>query len=169
MQSHADLICIVHRPHYVHVYIIAIATWPSACHYLWIIYFSDATTVPATTVPTTIIPPPPPPLGVQGLCSVVVWHSPVVPCEDIRGYEVRLYHPQSAHLNMTSHVGMNGTFYIIDEEKLVSSDETYVQVAIFQYLILSLCTSYCCMQVRVIHTMGTLGEWSEGISLGKAV
>ena len=87
--------------------------------------------MPATPVPTTIVPLPPLPLGVQGLCSVVVWYSPEAPCDDIHGYEVRLYHPQSAHLNMTSHVGANGTFYIVDEEKLVSSDETYVQVAIF--------------------------------------
>ena len=71
---------------------------------------------------------PPPPLGVQGLCSVVVWYSPLVSCEDIRGYEVRLYNPQSPRLNVTNCVGANGTFFIIDEEKLVSGDETYVQV-----------------------------------------
>ena len=69
----------------------------------------------------------------------------MVSCEEIRGYEVRLYHPQSAHPNMTSRVGANGTFYIVEEEKLVSSDETYVQVVVFQYLTPSLCTSYCCM------------------------
>ena len=71
---------------------------------------------------------PPPPLGIQGLCTVVVWYSPEVSCEDINGYEVRLYNPQSAHLNVTRRTGANGTFYIVDEEKLVSSDETYVQV-----------------------------------------
>ena len=71
-----------------------------------------------------------PPLGVQGLCSAVVWYSPdlEVPCEDIHGYEVRLFYPHSAHLNVTSRVGANGTFYIVDEEDLTSSDETYVQV-----------------------------------------
>ena len=69
-----------------------------------------------------------PPLGVQGLCSTVVWYSPEVPCEDIHGYEVRLFHPHLAHLNVTSRVGANGTFYIVDEEDLVSSDETYAQV-----------------------------------------
>ena len=87
-------------------------------------------TPPATTVsPMTIPPPPPPPLGVQGLCSVVVWYSPMVSCEDIRGYEVRLYNPQSpSHRNMTSHIGANRTFYVVDQEKLVSSKEIYVQV-----------------------------------------
>ena len=71
---------------------------------------------------------PPPPIGVQGLCSVVVWYSPAVSCEDIRGYEVRLYHPQSPHLNVTDGIGANGTFYIVDVDKLVSSDETFIQV-----------------------------------------
>ena len=53
-----------------------------------------STTLPPTTVPVTTIPfpQPPPPLGVQGLCSFVVWYSPAVQsCEDIHGYEVRLY------------------------------------------------------------------------------
>ena len=81
-------------------------------------------------MPATTVSPPslPPPIGVQGLCSIVVWYSPAVSCEDIHGYEVRLYHPQSPHLNMTSFVGANGTFYMVDEEKLVSSDETFIQV-----------------------------------------
>ena len=71
---------------------------------------------------------PPPPIRVQGLCSVVVWYSPAVSCEDIHGYEVRLYNPQSAHLNVTDHIGANRTFYIVDADKLVSSDETFIQV-----------------------------------------
>ena len=69
-----------------------------------------------------------PPLRVQGLCSSVVWYSPEVPCEDVHGYEVRLFHLHLAHQNVTSRVGANGTFYVVDEEQLVSSDETYVQV-----------------------------------------
>ena len=76
----------------------------------------------------------PPPLGVRGLCSVVVWYSPEVSCEEalkISGYEVRLFHPQSAHPNVTSRVGANGTFYIIDKENLASVEETYVQVCLF--------------------------------------
>ena len=52
----------------------------------------------------------------------------MVSCEDIHGYEVRLYNPQSPDLNVTNRVGANATFYIVDEEKLVSSDETNVQV-----------------------------------------
>ena len=84
------------------------------------------TTVPATTVP---LPQPPPPLGVQGLCSIVVWYSPAVQsCEDIRSYEVRLYNPQSSHPNMTNQVGANRNFYIVEEEKLPNSHETYLQV-----------------------------------------
>ena len=68
------------------------------------------------------------------MCSVVVWYSPAVQsCEDILSYEVRLYNPQSPRLNVTDHVGANGTFYIIDVDKLVSSDETYVQVFINTY------------------------------------
>ena len=63
------------------------------------------------------------------MCSVVVWYSPAVQsCEDIRGYEVRLYNPQSPRLNVTNRVGANGTFYIVDVDKLVSREETYVQV-----------------------------------------
>ena len=77
----------------------------------------------------------PPLLKVQGLCSVVVWYSPEVSCDEalkITGYEVQLYHPQSAHPNVTSRVGANGTFYIVEKEKLLASSmaETYVQVAI---------------------------------------
>ena len=65
------------------------------------------------------------------MCSVVVWYSPVVQsCEDIRGYEVRLYNLQSPRLTVTNRVGANGTFYIVDVDKLVSREETYVQVAI---------------------------------------
>ena len=94
-----------------------------------------STTLPPTTVPATTVPPPQPPpsLGVQGLCSIVVWYSPVVEsCEDVHGYEVRLYStsPQSSHLNMTNRVGANRTFYMVEEEKLPNSHETYVQVAI---------------------------------------
>lgn len=112
-----------------------------------------------------------PPLGVQGLCSVVVWYRPEVPCEDIRGYEVRLYNPRSAHLNVTDRVGANGTYYIIvDEENVVSSDETFVQVFFHTNNIIcsELHYSSKCMQVRAIYRQG-VGQWSEGTSLGKEV
>ena len=49
-------------------------------------------------------------------------------CEDIRGHEVRLYHPQSAHPNVTSRVGANENFYVVKEDNQLNSDETYVQV-----------------------------------------
>jgi hypothetical protein len=66
---------------------------------------------------------------VQGLCSFVVWYSPAVQSgEDIRGYEVRLYNPQSSHPNVTSRVGANRTFYMVDEEKVTNSHKIYVQV-----------------------------------------
>ena len=74
---------------------------------------------------------PPPSFGVLGFCSVVVWRSPELPCEDVHGHEVRLYHRQSAHPNVTSRVRANENSYVVDEEMLVRSDETYVQVAIF--------------------------------------
>ena len=68
------------------------------------------------------------------MCSVVVWYSPAVQsCEDIRGYEVRLYNPQSPRLNVTNRIGANGTFYIVDVDKLVSREETYVQVYIYLF------------------------------------
>lgn len=110
-----------------------------------------------------------PPLGIQGLCSVVVWYRPEVPCRDIHGYEVRLYHPQSEHLNLTNRVGVNATHYIVDEDKLVSRDETVVQVFFHMHVISELCTivQNSCMQVRVVYSSGA-GKWSEGTSLGKA-
>ena len=51
-------------------------------------------------------------------------------CDLIRGYDVRLYIPQSPHQNVTRRVGSNRTFYIIkDEDKLTGShEETYVEV-----------------------------------------
>ena len=81
----------------------------------------------------------PPLLEVQGLCSVVVWYSPEVSCDEaleITGYEVQLYHPQLAHPNITSRVGANGTFYIVEKEKLLANNmtETYVQVSLIPTL-----------------------------------
>ena len=78
-----------------------------------------------------ILAPPPSPPEVQGLCSVVVWNSPEVSCEDISGYDVRLYSPRSVYQNVTRRVVANGTYYIIkDEDKLAIAGlgETYVQV-----------------------------------------
>ena len=71
----------------------------------------------------------PTPVIVQGLCSVIFWYSPAVPCSEVSGYDVRLYSPQSGQQNVTRRVGANGTFYIIkDEDILAGSGETYVQV-----------------------------------------
>ena len=80
---------------------------------------------------------PPPPLGVQGLCSSVVWYSPDLPCDVIHGYDVRLYHPQSAHQNLTRRVGSKGTFYVIKvEDRLAVNtvEETHVQVTTVCYM-----------------------------------
>ena len=81
----------------------------------------------------------PPLLKVQGLCSVVVWYSPEVSCDEaskITGYEVQFYHPQLAHPNVTSRVGTNGTFYIVEKEKLLANNmtETYIQVSLIPTL-----------------------------------
>ena len=77
--------------------------------------------------------PLPLPSNVQGFCSNVVWCSPEVSCDSISGYDVRLYHPQSAHQNLTRHVEAKGTFYVItDEDRQASSDAgTLVQVALY--------------------------------------
>ena len=78
----------------------------------------------------TLITVPPPP-QVQALCSVVVWYSPEVSCEEIIGYDVRLYHPQMDVQNVTRRVGANRTFYVIqDEDRLINKQELYVQVTV---------------------------------------
>ena len=70
----------------------------------------------------------------EGLCSIVIWESGLsdsaVSCEDILGYNVRLYHPESKHQNLTVNVEMDKTYYkISDEDKDVKIDhETLVQV-----------------------------------------
>ena len=70
-----------------------------------------------------LIPPAP---EVQSLCSVIVWNRPdVPPCDDIIGYDVRLYSHLVQH-NVTRRVGSNGTFYIITEEDNLAN---YVQVS----------------------------------------
>ena len=85
--------------------------------------------------PPPLLPPPPP--GVQGLCSNVVWYRPEVSREGIDGYDVRLYHPQSAHQNVTRRVGVNGTFYIVkDEDRLINNHTgTLVQVELTQLIL----------------------------------
>ena len=74
-----------------------------------------------------LAPPPPPPPEVQGLCSVIVWHSLELPSElTTTGYDVLLFDSQLAHRNVTRRVAANGTFYITsDEDRLIGS---HVQV-----------------------------------------
>ena len=81
--------------------------------------------------PSVIPPPPPAPVGVQSLCSVVVWYSPEVSCEDtINGYEVRFYDPNFAQSNVTRYVEANRTFYVLTDEDRLAGENTYVQVPI---------------------------------------
>ena len=69
-------------------------------------------------------------------CSVVLWESGLsdsdssVSCEDIVGYDVRLYHPESEHRNVTRRVEADRTYYLIDDDdKLANINyETLVQV-----------------------------------------
>ena len=93
----------------------------------------------------------------EGLCSIVIWESGLsdsaVSCEDILGYNVRLYHPESKHQNLTKHVETDKTYYkISDEDKI--DHETLVQV---QYsLILYMKTLHIIMN----HIMQGTGTFS---------
>ena len=52
-------------------------------------------------------------------------------CEDIIGYDVRLYHPESKYQNLTRRVETDKTYYrISNEDKKANIDhETHIQVA----------------------------------------
>ena len=72
---------------------------------------------------------PPAPVGVQSLCSVIVWYSPEVSCEDtINGYEVRFYDPNFTQSNMTRHVGANRTFYDVTEEDRLAGEKPHYKI-----------------------------------------
>lgn len=75
-------------------------------------------------------------LDVESFCSVVVWSSPQFPCDDIMGYEVRLYNPNSGQA-VEHQVGGFSTHYIITNEDKIQVDieEAYVQVRIMSYII----------------------------------
>ena len=60
-----------------------------------------------------------------------------VSCEDIIGYDVRFYHPESEHQNVTRRVETDRTYYLIsDQEKMLANInyETLVQVYINEML-----------------------------------
>lgn len=118
------------------------------------------------TVPSTTLPPLPSP-EVQGLCTVVVWYRPELPCESIIGYTVRFFNPQVTHQSTIRHVGANSTFYIIkDEDRLDTMDSIHVQVGIFiKLLIHTYAKTLQTLQVRLLYS-GEVGQWSQGISLG---
>jgi hypothetical protein len=84
-----------------------------------------------TCISTVSLPvaPPPSPVGVQALCSVVVWYSPEVSCEEkINSYEVQFYDANFTQSNVTRYVGANRTFYVLTEEDRLAGENTYVQV-----------------------------------------
>ena len=68
-------------------------------------------------------------LDIESFCSVVVWSSPQLPCDDIMGYEVRLYNPDSGQV-VHHQVGGLSTHYIITDQDKIQMDleGTYVQV-----------------------------------------
>lgn len=72
---------------------------------------------------------PPLILNVQTFCFVVVWNHPNLPCDDIMGYEVRLYNPGSGQ-EVIHQVSRLSTYYAIrDRDKLqVELKEAHVQV-----------------------------------------
>ena len=77
----------------------------------------------------------PPPL--ETFCSVVVWSNPQLPCDDIMGYEVRLYDPDSGHEVSHSVAGYSTYYTITDEDKLqMELKKAYVQVRIFIFVAL---------------------------------
>ena len=69
-------------------------------------------------------------------------------CEDILGYDVRLYHPESKHQNLTRHIEMDKTFHkISDEDKGADiNHETHVQVCSSK----SHSSSYCRKLMHVV-------------------
>ena len=70
-------------------------------------------------------------LDIQSFCSVVVWSSPQLPCEDIVGYEVRLYNPSSGQVVQHQVRGLSTHYIITDQDKIhVDLKEAYVQVMI---------------------------------------
>ena len=72
----------------------------------------------------------PPP--VQTFCSVVIWSNPQLPCDDIMGYEVRLYNPDSGKEVNRSVDSYSMSYVIKDEDKLqVEIEKAYVQVRMF--------------------------------------
>ena len=69
----------------------------------------------------------PPPL--ETFCSVAVWSNPQLPCDDIMGYEVQLYDPDSGH-EVSYSVASYSTYYTItDEDKFqIELNKAYIQV-----------------------------------------
>lgn len=68
-------------------------------------------------------------LNIQSFCSVVVWSNAQLPCEDVMGYEVRLYNPDSGQVVQNQVGGLSTHYIITDQDKIqVDLEEAYVQV-----------------------------------------
>ena len=69
------------------------------------------------------------PYEVQGYCSHINWrNSPNISCDDISGYDVRLYNPNFG-LNVTRRVDAHGTFYnLLAIDEALKNDATLFQV-----------------------------------------
>ena len=74
-------------------------------------------------------------LSVQSFCSVIVWSNQQLQCDDIMGYEVRLYNPYSGQ-EVYHQVGRLSAHYIVtDEDEIqVELEEAYVQVELQAFL-----------------------------------
>ena len=72
-----------------------------------------------------------PPYEVQGYCSHINWRSsPDIPCEDISGYDVRLFNPTTG-MEVIRRVDASGTFYnLLAIDKDMKNESTIFQVCL---------------------------------------
>ena len=76
-----------------------------------------------------------PPNEVQSHCSHVTWrNSPDVSCEDISGYDVRLFNPDTKE-EVVRRVDARGTFhnFLLLDKDLIEQKSTTVQVYMCSY------------------------------------
>ena len=69
------------------------------------------------------------PSVVEGYCSHVYWrNSPDVLCKDVRGYDVRLFNPDTG-AEVVRRVDSRGTFYSLQaDDEALKSEATLFQV-----------------------------------------
>ena len=70
------------------------------------------------------------PSVVEGYCSHVYWrNSPDVLCKDVRGYDVRLFNPDTG-AEVVRRVDSHGTFYSLQAaDEALKSESTLFQVS----------------------------------------